>query len=203
MQSSFAPAMKLQSRIPSSFGGPDAQAQPGRPGAAAKIQRQGSDAEDADRLVRLEESLAIQEQSFGEAMASNEHPADEVARRQQLLQQAADRLAAAEDARDALASVIEERDGQIAELEDRLQRLALADADAHRARVRMHALRGRVRARLVAQAEEIAGLRRTLAIGHAARKQVEEELEALREEARREAPCLGLLGERRRDSAAS
>lgn len=203
MQRSFVAAMKLQSRISNHFGGPDAQAQPGHRSATAKVDRQPSDALDADRLARLDESLAIQEQSFDEAMASNAHLSDEVARRQQLLRQADDRLAAAEDARDALASVIEERDGQIAELEDRLQRLALADADAHQARARMHALRGRVRARLVAQAEEIAGLRRTLAIGHAARKQVEEELEALRNEAHRGAPSIGLLGERRRDNAAS
>ena len=161
------------------------------------------DAEQGKSLERLEELLVIQEQCFGEVMASNAQFTVEVARLKEQLRQADSRLAAAEDAREALASALKEREEHIAELESRLQPLAIAEADAGLKRARMLALRGRVRARLVAQAEEIAGLRRTVALGHSARKQAEDELQACRADARRSARYLDRLEARLREAAGS
>ena len=198
--------MNVSRRIPNRFHVPDVLAQSARRRFAAVVARDVSEAEETERVERIaqhEESLAILEQSFDEAMASNAHLEEEIARLRQQLRDANGRLGAAEDAREALEGALEEREGHIAELEARLLPLAVADADAHRARARMLALHSRVRARLVAQTEEIAGLRRTLALGHAARKQAEEELEAYRAEARRSARYLDRLEARLRGSAAS
>ncbi|MEE2939154.1 MAG: hypothetical protein VX460_02095 [Planctomycetota bacterium] len=195
--------MNVPRRIPNRFHAPDVLAQAARRRFAAVVARGVSEAEDTERLERLEESLAIQERRFDEAMASNRSLAEEVVRLRQQLQQADGRLAAVEDAREALAGALEEREGHITELEARLLHLDVTDADAHRARARMLAHHSRVRARLVAQTEEIAGLRRTLALGHAARKQAEDELEACRADARRSARYLDRLEARLRDATAS
>lgn len=198
--------MNVQRRIPNPFHDPDVQEQPARRRLAAVVARDVSeerDTEQSESLERLEELLVTQEQCFGEVMASNARFAIEIARLKEQLRQADGRLAAAEDAREALKSALEERDEHVAELESRLLPLAIADADARRKRGRMLALRGRVRARLVAQAEEIAGLRRTLALGHAARKKAEDELEACRADARRSARYLDRLEARLRDAAGS
>ena len=197
--------MNVPRRLSNRFHAPDVLAQSARRRFAAVVARDVAEEQGTERVERRvqHEALVILEHRLDETMASNAHLTEEVARLREQLRLADARLGAAEDAREALEGALEEREGHIAELESRLMPLAAADADGHRARVRMLALHGRVRARLVAQAEEIAGLRRTLALGHAARKQAEEELEACRADARRSARYLDLLEARLRNAAAS
>lgn len=194
--------MQARRRTPNRLLGADAPAEPARPRVAAEFTRQLNDAEHEnlrDRVARLEASIAFWAEDLDEAVANNEQLACEIERLRKELRQAGDRLAASEDARAALARDLAERDAHVAGLEARLVDQAVADADAHRDRARLHAIRRRIRARMVAQAEEIEGLRRTLALGHAARSQVEEELDACRADARRNARYLDRLEARLRD----
>lgn len=149
-----------------------------------------------ERVGRLEASMAFWAADLDEATAETQRLRGENEALKRRLREAEDRLATSEDRRAHLAEELSERDDHIAGLESRIVETDLAEIDAHRTRSRLHALRRRVRARMTAQAEEIDGLRRTLALGHAARSQVEAELREARLDAKRNARYLDKLEER-------
>lgn len=176
-------------------------AQPRRVEGSDDFSRQVTLAENInlrERLGRLEASIAFWAADLDEANDEAARLRQELEGMKRLVREAEDRRATAEDARATLIEEVALRDDHIADLEARLHEHDLTAIDGHRVRARLEALRSRMRARIVAQAEEIAGLRRTLALGHAARVQVEAELRQCHLDAKRNARYLDKLEERLR-----
>lgn len=153
-----------------------------------------------ERLVRLEGSIASWATDVDEANEETQRLRGEVESLRVQARVAEDARVAAEAERARLYEAVNLRDGHIAELEARILTHEMDDVETRRTRSRLVALRQRVRARLTAQAEEIDSLRRMLALGHAARRQTEDELAELRMDAERNARYLDKL-ERRLDEA--
>ena len=153
-----------------------------------------------ERLVRLEGSIASWATDVDEANEETQRLRGEVESLRVQARMAEDARVAAEAERARLYEAVNLRDGHIAELEARILTHEMDDVETRRTRSRLVALRQRVRARLTAQAEEIDSLRRMLALGHAARRQTEDELAELRMDAERNARYLDKL-ERRLEEA--
>lgn len=151
-----------------------------------------------ERLARLEGSIAFWAADVDEAKAEVARVRGELEEARRGLRDAEDQRAALEDERAALIDAVEARDSHIAALEARITEFDLREIDDRRTRSRLEAIRVRVRSRMAAQAEEIEGLRRTVALGHAARRQVEDELRAARSDAARNARYLDRVEERLR-----
>jgi chromosome segregation ATPase len=161
-----------------------------------------------ERIGRLEASIAFWAADVDEATGESQRLRGEIDSLRTQARAADDARLAAEAERARLYEAVNLRDRHIAELEARIVTHDLDDVESRRTRSRLVTLRRRVRARMTAQADEIEGLRQMLVLGHAARRQVEDEVTEKRMDAVRNARYLdklecrlekaeGLLDERR------
>lgn len=155
-----------------------------------------------ERIARLEGSIASWAADVDEANEESQRLRSEIESLRTQARAAEDARLAAEAERARLYEAVNLRDAHIGELESRIVTHDMDDVETRRTRSRLVAIRKRVRARLTAQAEEIEGLRRMLALGHAARRETEDELSELRMDAERNARYLDKL-ERRLEEAES
>ncbi len=149
-----------------------------------------------ERLARLEGSIASWATDVDEANEETQRLRGEIDALRIQARAAEDARLAAEAERARLYEAVNLRDGHIAELEARILTHEMDDVETRRTRSRLVALRQRVRARMTAQADEIENLRRMLALGHAARRQTEDELAEMRMDAERNARYLDKLERR-------
>lgn len=149
-----------------------------------------------ERLGRLEASIAVWASDLDEANAETQRLRSEVEGMRAESRAAEDARLAAEAERARLYEAVNLRDAHIGELEARIVTHEMDGVDVQRTRSRLMAIRGRVRARLSAKCEEIEGLRRMLALSHAARRQLEGELTEMRMDAERNMRYLDKLESR-------
>lgn len=153
-----------------------------------------------ERIGRLEASIAFWAADVDEANEEAQRLRSEVDALRIQARAADDARLAAEAERARLYEAVNLRDAHIGDLEARIVTHDMGDLETRRTRSRLVAIRKRVRARMVAQAEEIESLRRMLALGHAARRQIEDEVAELRTDGERNARYLDRL-ERRLEEA--
>ena len=146
-----------------------------------------------ERLGRLEASIAFWATDLDELNAENERICSERDELKLRLQEMEDGKLHAEEARTTIEVVLDDRDQRIKILETGLLEAERRSMEAHTTRTRMQALRKRVRDRMTAQSGEIEDLRRMVQLGHAARLQVERELQRMKDDARRDARYLDRL----------
>jgi chromosome segregation ATPase len=153
-----------------------------------------------ERIGRLEASIAFWAADVDEANEEAQRLRTEVESLRVQARTAEDAKLAAEAERARLYEAVNLRDAHIGELEARIVTHDMDDVATRRTRSRLVAIRKRVRARMAAQSEELASLRRMLALGHAARRQTEDELAGMRMDGERNARYLDKL-ERRLEEA--
>lgn len=153
-----------------------------------------------ERLGRLEASIAFWATDLDELNAENERVCTERDELKLRLQEMEDGKLDAEEARTTIEVVLDDRDQRINILETGLLEAERRSMEAHTTRTRMQALRKRVRDRMTAQSGEIDDLRRMVQLGHAARIQVERELQRMNDDARRDARYLDRLENKLRTS---
>lgn len=149
-----------------------------------------------ERVGRLEASIAFWAADVDEASEENARLRSEIDGLKRQVREAGERANESEADGAALLEAVSARESHIALLESRVVEKDLEDIDSRRTRARLHALRMRVRSRLTSQSEEIEGLRRTLSLGHAARRQVEDELRDAHSDAARNARYLDKIEQR-------
>ncbi|MEM8712103.1 MAG: hypothetical protein AAGG01_14225 [Planctomycetota bacterium] len=149
-----------------------------------------------ERISRLESSIATWAADLDEAHDESLRLRSEIESLRIQARAAEDAKLAAEAERSRLYEAVSLRDAHIGELESRIVTHDMDDVESRRTRSRLVAIRKRVRARLTAQAEEVESLRRMLALGHAARRQVEDEVAEMRMDAERNAKYLDKLERR-------
>ncbi|QDV06344.1 hypothetical protein Poly30_18530 [Planctomycetes bacterium Poly30] len=149
-----------------------------------------------ERIGRLEASIASWAADVDEANEESQRLRTEIESLRAQARASEDARLAAEAERSRLYEAVSLRDAHIAELEARIVTHDMDDVNTRRTRSRLVALRKRARARFTAQAEEIESLRRMLALGHAARRQIEDELAEMRMDAERNARYLDKLERR-------
>jgi len=146
-----------------------------------------------ERLGRLEASIAFWATDLDELNAENERICSERDELKLRLQEMEDGKLHAEVARTTIEVALDDRNARIKTLETGLLEAERRSMEAHTTRTRMQALRKRVRDRMTAQSGEIEDLRRMVQLGHAARLQVERELQRMKDDARRDARYLDRL----------
>ncbi len=155
-----------------------------------------------ERIARLEASIASWAGDLDEANEETQRLRSEVESLRVQGRTAEDARLAAEAERARLYEAVNLRDAHIGELEARIVTHDMDDVETRRTRSRLVAIRKRARARMAAQYEEVMSLRRMLALGHAARRQIEDELAEMRMDSERNARYLDKL-ERRLEEAES
>ena len=146
-----------------------------------------------ERLGRLESSIAFWAADLDDLSSENERLREERDELMRRLKRIEDRAIVAEDARATLEVVLDDRQERIRLLELGLLEAARREVDAHSTRARLLDLRKRMRSRMTSQSREIEELRRMVKLGHAARLQIERELNLMQEDARRDARYLDRL----------
>ena len=153
-----------------------------------------------DRIGRLEASIAFWAADVDEANEEAQRLRTEVDALRIQARAAEDARLAAEAERARLYEAVNLRDAHIGDLEARIVTHDMDDVETRRTRSRLVAIRKRVRAKMAAQSEEVESLRRMLALGHAARRQIEDEVAEMRMDGERNARYLDKL-ERRLEEA--
>ncbi|MEM1453163.1 MAG: hypothetical protein AAF957_27575 [Planctomycetota bacterium] len=146
-----------------------------------------------ERLGRLESSIAFWAADLDDLSSENERLREERDELMRRLKRIEDRAIVAEDARATLEVVLDDRQERIRLLELGLLEADRREVDAHSTRARLLDLRKRMRSRMTSQSREIEELRRMVKLGHAARLQIERELNLMQEDARRDARYLDRL----------
>ncbi|MEM9382185.1 MAG: hypothetical protein AAGB93_19675 [Planctomycetota bacterium] len=152
-----------------------------------------------ERLGRLESSIAFWAADLDDLSSENERLREERDDLLRRLNRLEDRAIVAEDARATLEVVLDDRQERIRMLELGLLEADRREVDAHSTRARLLELRKRMRSRMTSQSREIEELRRMVKLGHAARLQVERELNLMQEDARRDARYLDRLERKLRE----
>ncbi|MEM6674898.1 MAG: hypothetical protein AAF726_18765 [Planctomycetota bacterium] len=153
-----------------------------------------------ERIERLEASIGLWASGLDELNAENERLIAERAHLRRELEISEHRSHVAADARATLEVALDDRDERIQILETELVQAERREAEARSMRIRMRDLRERVHVRLQAQRSEIVDLRRMLALGHAARHQVEEQFKQLARDRERDGRYLDRLEQKLRDA---
>ena len=146
-----------------------------------------------ERLGRLESSIAFWAADLDDLSSENARLREERDELMRRLKRIEDRAIVAEDARATLEVVLDDRQERIRLLELGLLEADRREVDAHSTRARLLDLRKRMRSRMTSQSREIEELRRMVKLGHAARLQIERELNLMQEDARRDARYLDRL----------
>ena len=186
---------------PRALKGPDAR-QPGPvldEGPEDEFSQQITVAENVnlrERIGRLEASIAFWASDVDEATEESARLRTEMDKLRAALRAAEAEAAEARADRETLLESIAARDSLIGAMESRAVDQEFEDAEQARTRSRLQAIRRRVRARLTSQAQEIEGLRRMLSLGHAARREVENELLETKSDLARNERYLDKLEER-------
>lgn len=149
-----------------------------------------------ERINRLEASIALWAKDVDEANEEAQRLRTEVDALRIQARAAEDARLAAEAERARLYEAVNLRDSHIGELEARIVTHDMGDVATLRTRSRLVAIRKRIRARMLAQAEEVTNLRRMLALGHAARRQIEDDMAGMRTDSERSERYLNRLESR-------